>query len=60
MTYEQLLKKLQDLNPLELEEEVVVVVNGLTTIFALHDFRVATNHLMIGPFNEHHHNDNQE
>lgn len=56
LTYGQLLKKLQDLNPLELEEDVVVirengnVVKELTTIFGLTDFRVATNYLVIGEF----------
>ena len=52
MTYDQLLKKLSNLNPLELEEEVVVVNQNTKAIFALHDFRIATNHLMIGPFRE--------
>lgn len=50
MTYSKLLKLLSDLNPLELEEEVVIVNQNTKAIFALHDFRVATNHLMIGPF----------
>ncbi len=52
MTYGKLLKRLLDLNPLELEEEVVVVNQNTRAIFTLHDFRVATNHLMIGPFKE--------
>ncbi len=50
LTYGQLLKKLQDLNPLELEEDVIIVRENGRAIFGLTDYRVATNHLIIGEF----------
>ncbi len=52
MTYGELLKKLYNLNPLEWDEEVVVVNQNTKAIFSLREIRTATNHLMIGPFEE--------
>ncbi len=52
LTYGQLLKKLQQLNPLELEEEVIVVKQDGRAIFGLVDYRIATNHLIIGSFQD--------